>query len=91
MSELRRARVVVCGQVQAVGFRATAQSWARSLGIAGWVRNNPDGTVEAELEGPPDRVELLLAWFGRGPHGARGDDVSIEWRESLGDGEFTIR
>jgi acylphosphatase len=86
-----RARVVVRGRVQAVGFRATARSRARSLDIAGWVRNNPDGTVEAELEGPYDRVESLLDWFGHGPHGARVDDVRIEWREPVGEQGFTVR
>jgi len=91
VSDERRARVVVRGRVQAVGFRATALSRARSLGIGGWVRNNPDGSVEAELEGPPERVELLLSWFGRGPHGADVDDVRIEWREPLGERGFTIR
>ena len=91
MSELSRARVVVRGHVQTVGFRATAWSRARSLGLAGWVRNNPDGTLEAELEGPSDRVESLLHWFGRGPHGARVDDIRIEWREPVGEQEFTVR
>jgi acylphosphatase len=86
-----RARVVVRGRVQAVGFRARARSRARSLDIAGWVRNNPDGTVEAELEGPSDRVESLLDWFGHGPHGARVDDVRIEWREPVGEQGFTVR
>ena len=91
MSELSRARVVVRGHVQAVGFRATAWSRARSLGLAGWVRNNPDGTLEAELEGPSDRVESLLHWFGRGPRGARVDDIRIEWRKPVGEREFTVR
>jgi acylphosphatase len=83
--------VVVGGRVQAVGFRAAARSRARSLAIAGWVRNNPDGTVEAELEGPADRVESLLDWFRRGPHGAHVDDVRVEWDEPLGERDFTIR
>lgn len=91
MNDVRRARVVVRGRVQAVGFRATARSRARSLGIAGWVRNNPDGTVEAELEGPSDLVESLLHWFGRGPHGASVDGVRIEWHEPIGEQGFTIR
>jgi acylphosphatase len=74
-----------------VGFRASAVERARSLGIAGWVRNARDGSVEAELEGPSDRVELLLGWFGRGPHGARVDDVSVEWHEPLGEDRFSVR
>ena len=91
MNERRRARVVVRGRVQAVGFRATAWSRARSLGIAGWVRNNPDGTVEAELEGPPDRIESLLRWFGQGPRGAQVEDLRVEWGDPLGEHRFDIR
>jgi acylphosphatase len=90
VSEVRRARVVVRGFVQGVGFRATARSRARSLGVAGWVRNNADGSVEAELEGPAERVRLALDWFGRGPRGARVDGVDVEWREPLGEQGFTI-
>jgi acylphosphatase len=91
VSEVTRARVVVRGRVHGVGFRATARSRARSLGVAGWVRNNVDGTVEAELEGPRDRVESLLDWFGRGPSGAWVDDVQVEWRAPLGEQGFGVR
>jgi acylphosphatase len=91
VSEVRRARVVVHGQVQAVGFRASAGSRARSLEVAGWVRNNPDGTVEAELEGPAEHVESLLDWFRRGPRGARVDDVRVESLEPLGEQGFAVR
>jgi acylphosphatase len=83
--------VVVRGDVQAVGFRASARSRARSLGVAGWVRNNPDGTVEAELEGPPDRVDSLVEWFGRGPHGSRVDTIDVQPREPAGEQGFSIR
>jgi acylphosphatase len=91
VSELRRVRVVVRGFVQAVGFRATALSRARSLDVAGWVRNNADGTVEAELEGPPTRVEALVEWFRRGPHGARVDAIKVERLEPTGERDFSIR
>ena len=91
MNELRRVRVVVSGFVQAVGFRATARSRARSLEVAGWVRNNPDGTVEAELEGPPDRVASFVDWFRRGPYGARVDSIEVEPREPTGEQGFSIR
>jgi acylphosphatase len=83
--------VHVRGRVQGIGFRATARSRARSLGVSGWVRNNPDGSVEAELEGPSERVELAIAWFEHGPRGAHVDDVQVEWREPLGEQGFTIR
>jgi acylphosphatase len=91
MSELRRARIVVHGSVQAVGFRASARSRACSLEVAGWVRNNADGTVEADLEGPSERVGLLVEWFRRGPHGARVDEVRVEWLEPVGQHGFAVR
>lgn len=91
MAELRRVRVVVRGDVQAVGFRASARSRARSLGVSGWVRNNPDGTVEAELEGPPDRIDSLVDWFGRGPHGSRVDGIDVQPLEPAGEQGFSIR
>ena len=91
MAELHRVRVVVRGFVQAVGFRAVARSSARSLEVAGWVRNNPDGTVEAELEGAPDRVELLVDWFRHGPRGARVEAIDVERLQPTGEQGFSIR
>ena len=91
MTDALRVRVVVSGFVQAVGFRATARSRARSLEVSGWVRNNPDGTVEAELEGPPDRVEALIDWFRHGPRGARVDRIDLEPLEPNGVQGFVIR
>jgi acylphosphatase len=91
VSDLRRAWIRVEGRVQGVGFRAGAYSRARSLQVAGWVRNNPDGSLEAELEGPRDRVESLLDWFRRGPRGADIEDVEVEWRKPTGTALFTIR
>jgi acylphosphatase len=91
VAEARRVRVVVSGFVQAVGFRATARSRARSLEVAGWVRNNEDGTVEAELEGPADRVDALVDWFRHGPRGARVDGVDVEPVEPTGEQGFAIR
>ena len=90
MAETRRVRVVVSGFVQAVGFRATARSRARSLDVSGWVRNNADGTVEAELEGASDRVGVLVDWFGRGPNGAHVDRIDVEPLEPTGEHGFAI-
>ena len=90
MTDRQRVRVLVSGFVQAVGFRATARARAASLGIAGWVRNNPDGSVEAELEGPAERVASLVDWFRHGPRGARVDAVQIEPLEPRGEQGFFI-
>lgn len=86
-----RARVVVRGFVQGVGFRASTRARAVSLGLAGWVRNQGDGSVEAVFEGERDRVESMLDWCRRGPAGARVDDVEASWEQPSGDGGFSVR
>jgi acylphosphatase len=80
-----RKRVVVHGQVQGVFFRDTTRREARSRGVAGWVRNTPDGTVEAVFEGEPEAVEWMVDFCRRGPRGAevRRVDVSGEEPEGL--------
>jgi acylphosphatase len=74
----RRARAIVSGRVQGVSYRASTAAEARRLGLAGWVRNRPDGSVELEVEGPADRVAALLAWCDRGPPGARVTGVQVD-------------
>jgi acylphosphatase len=63
----RRAHVWVSGRVQGVGFRWYTREEAMRRGLAGWVRNLPDGRVEAVFEGPPDRVASMLEWCRTGP------------------------
>jgi acylphosphatase len=86
-----RARVRVAGRVQGVFFRAETQSRARSLGLAGWVRNAPDGSVEAIFEGPDEQVRSMLEWSRRGPRHADVQDLSVEWEEPQGEAAFEIR
>jgi acylphosphatase len=86
-----RARVVIRGRVQGVFFRFETRERARSLGLAGWVRNNADGTVEAVFQGDRDRVDSMLAWCGRGPAGAHVEDVEVEWAEPRDERGFTTR
>ena len=74
-----RARARVRGLVQGVYYRASTAETADRLGVAGWVRNCPDGSVELEAEGPPAAVEGLLAWCRTGPAGARVTGVDVEW------------
>jgi acylphosphatase len=85
-----RARVRVRGLVQGVNFRAETEARARALGVAGWVRNAGDGSVEAVFEGPRDRVESLLAWCRRGPSGACVDAVEVAWEEPRGEPAFRV-
>jgi acylphosphatase len=72
-----RRRVIVHGFVHGVFFRDTVQRHALTAGVAGWVRNNRDGTVEAVFEGAPEAVERLVDFCREGPRGARVDRVEV--------------
>ena len=84
-------RVLVSGLVQGVWFRQTTADVAREAGVAGWVRNLPDGRVEAVLEGEPAAVEAVLAWCYRGPRAARVDHIEITELPPTGATGFAIR
>ncbi len=86
-----RARVRVRGLVQGVWFRAQAQTEAELLGVTGWVRNLPDGSVEAALEGEADAVERMLGWCRRGPPDAIVEKVDVVWERPAGDVGFQVR
>jgi len=83
--------VVVHGLVQGVFFRDTVRRHAQSRGVAGWVRNNPDGTVEAVFEGEPEAVERLVAFAHEGPRGAIVERVDVVDEEDEGLAGFAIR
>ena len=74
---MERKRVVVHGFVQGVGFRFAVERAARSRGVAGWVRNQPDGTVEAVFEGEPEDVAVLVGFCREGPRGAQVERVEV--------------
>ncbi|MGK5543304.1 acylphosphatase [Streptomyces sp. URMC 127] len=86
-----RKHVVVSGRVQGVFYRDTCREEARRHGVAGWVRNMPDGTVEAVFEGPAEEVEQMVGWAHRGPSRAevRGVETEEETPEGLTD--FEVR
>jgi acylphosphatase len=90
-SESRRVRVIVRGRVQGVAFRAHTADQARQAGVAGWVRNCPDGSVEAAFEGARGAVEALLAFVRRGPRAARVEGVEVNEEPLAGDEWFEIR
>jgi acylphosphatase len=74
---MRRVRVRIDGRVQGVFFRASCRRLADDLGIAGWIRNAPDGAVEAAFEGEDAAVQKLLEWCRHGPSGARVASVEV--------------
>ncbi len=83
-AEVVRLRAVVHGRVQMVGFRAFVIQHAGDAGLSGTVRNEPDGTVEAVLEGPRPQVERMLDLLREGPSHARVERVDIEYTAPTG-------
>ncbi len=86
-----RRRVVALGHVQGVFFRETARRRALALGVAGWIRNNSDGSVEAAFEGAEDAVERLVEFCREGPRGARVEWVDVIAEEPEGLSGFDVR
>lgn len=76
--------------MQGVFFRAETRDRADSLGLGGWVRNKPDGTVEAEFEGDRERVESIVEWCRKGPALAEVEDVEVAWVEPRDESGFTV-
>jgi acylphosphatase len=74
-----RARIRVTGRVQGVCYRQSTVEMAGPLGLSGWVRNRPDGSVEALFEGERAAVDQAIAWCRKGPPRAVVDEVAVEW------------
>jgi acylphosphatase len=86
-----RRRVVVHGQVQGVFYRDSCRKEARRLGVAGFVRNLEDGTVEAVFEGDPYAVGAMLEWAQTGPVRAQVGRVEVTEEEPEGLTDFVVR
>lgn len=84
-------KVRVTGRVQGIGYRYAAAEQAHALELAGWVRNLPDGAVEALICGEEMSVRALIDWMHRGPEMARVDDVSIVPSDETGPVIFQVR
>ena len=80
-----RAHVFVSGQVQGVFFRQSIREKARISGVTGWVRNLPDGRVEAVFEGEQNAVNLLIEYCRKGPVGAMIMDVDVKFEKFAGE------
>jgi acylphosphatase len=83
--------VWITGMVQGVSFRAYARQQAQGLGVTGWVRNDPDGSVAGHFEGPAGAVDALVEWCRRGPAYAEVDGVEVAGAEATGAADFTVR
>jgi acylphosphatase len=84
-------RVTVHGHVQGVFFRESARRRAEAAGVAGWVANRHDGTVEAQFEGAPEDVEVMIAYVRHGPRGADVTRVEVDDVEPEGRRGFEVR
>ncbi len=82
--------LVVTGHVQGVFYRASMRDQARRLGVTGWARNEPDGTVRAHVEGPEEAIDELLHWCAEGPPAARVDEVRRRAADLEDAGEFRV-
>jgi acylphosphatase len=86
-----RRRVIVRGRVQGVWYRHSCQHEAVAAGVAGWIRNNDDGTVEAVLEGVAAAVLGVVSWMRVGPPGALVSDVQVRGEPPMGEQGFRVR
>ncbi len=86
-----RAHVVISGRVQGVNFRVATRDQARQAGVRGWVRNLPDGRVEAIFEGSNAAVRRMVSWCYSGPPAAEVERVELEWEDPTHkEGSFSI-
>lgn len=84
--------MVISGRVQGVFFRATTRRKAQQTDLTGWVRNRPDGKVEAVFEGPTAAVRKMVSWCHEGPRMAQVESVDVDWSEPTGEfGGFSVR
>ena len=80
-----RVELVIRGRVQGVFFRQSTKEIAERLGLTGWVRNCPDGSVTAVFEGEIQAIESAITWCRQGPPSARVSDVEVIWGDASGE------
>ncbi len=86
-----RSHLWIAGRVQGVWFRESCRRQAAALGIAGWVRNQPGGQVEAVFEGPTLAVSSMIEWCKSGPPGAEVTEIEVIDEAPDGETGFTVR
>jgi acylphosphatase len=87
-----RVHLKINGRVQGVYFRASTVAEAQHLGVTGWVRNRPDGSLETVAEGSRAKIDEFIAWCRHGPSGAQVRQFDVSWQEPTGEFDgFHIR
>jgi acylphosphatase len=84
-NEKIRACILAFGRVQGVFYRASAKKVADKIGICGWVKNLPDGSVELLVEGEKEKVEKMIDWCKKGPFLAKVNRIEVDWQDYVGD------
>ena len=90
MSLVKAVQARVTGRVQGVSFRWYTREQAQRLGVVGWVRNEPDGSVLLHAEGEDDAVDALVAWCRTGPSTAKVTDVAVREAAPSGATSFDV-
>lgn len=91
LNENGRAHVWITGKVHSVNFRAVTRDEAKRVGVQGWVKNLPDGRVEAIFEGSRAAVQRMVSWCYSGPSTAEVEGVEVAWEDvTNGEGPFSI-
>lgn len=85
--ETKRAHVLISGRVQGVFFRAWVKQRAEGLGLVGWVRNTPEGKVEAVFDGNKEKIEEMIKLCHQGPLLAKVEKVEVRWDQATGEFE----
>jgi acylphosphatase len=88
LPEKQQLHAIIQGRVQGVSFRYYTQRRADELGVVGWVRNLPDGSVEVTAEGTTEQLEQLLAFLHQGPDAARVTGVDVAWHPAFNQFDF---
>ena len=89
--ENKHYKLHITGRVQGVWYRASSHAKALELDLTGFVRNNPDGSVYAEIEGPQEALEAFVEWAKNGPAHAEVREVKVEEGDPVGFFEFEVR
>jgi len=80
---MKRAHIFISGFVQGVSFRHFVKRKAQEIGLTGWVKNLPDGRVEAVFQGPKEKIEGIILLCRKGPFLSEVEDVEVEWEEDV--------
>lgn len=85
MQQNVRAHLIITGLVQGVYYRVSARKEALALGLTGWIKNRPDGAVEAAIEGNREKAVKFIDWCRQGPPKSQVSDVQLEWEDYKGE------